>query len=211
MITHTGVHVIPGGIKAPNERDLAVAMCRICRYAGALWVPLASHSILVGEFLCLETKRDLDFSLGLLHDGHETVTGEVTFRWKPPEMKMRERELDIRIFSYFGIDIDEYDRCHEQIKRADMKALCAEATILGYPGWAEKYREENGHDIPELSENEKVIGSAILEGGYWRAPGMIEEHSRQVQTLQQAFRKVKMGRHAEARQLLSVMGLVEES
>src|SRR5260221_3697868 len=96
MITYSGVQMSPGCMNVPTAMDIAVGMCRITRYAGALWVPLAAHSVIVAEF-CYQravSQKGLFFCYGLLHDAHEIVTGEITRHYKPDEMKPLERELD---------------------------------------------------------------------------------------------------------------------
>lgn len=209
MITHSGVHVIPDSKGVPNERDIAVAMCRITRYAGALWCPLAAHSIMVAEFAAMATSQDIVWSHALLHDAHECVTGEVTRWWKPSAMKNGERDLDVRILRYFGLEPYRHAELATAIKEADEKSLCAESTILELPGWKDFYRQQSGHDIPVVSESERAIAEQILNG-LWRRTEMIDEDSRQVGVLQQALQKVRLGRHRDARKMLSPVCFVED-
>lgn len=200
MITNSGIWMRPGENCAPNERDIAVAMCRITRYAGALWVPLAAHSILVGEYAYQKTKDPQDFAFGLLHDAHETVTGEVTRHWKPKVMKESENELDARIFCFFNLSILDYLNRRDIIKEADEKALTAEATILGLKNWPHYFETVEGRPVPEISTAEKAKACLILN--HWTTYTMIQGDSVEVNVLAGALEFVCRGRHDEARREL---------
>lgn len=208
MITHTGTHVTPDNNGVPSERDLAVGMCRITRYAGSIWCPLAPHSILVAEYCAMEAGTELAWAHGMLHDAHECVTGELTRWWKPSSMKEFERDLDVRILRYFGLEPYRHAELHPLIKRADEKALCAEATILGLPGWADFYRKEGGTP-PTLSDSERTVAEQLL-WGIWRDPEMVQHASRQADILTEVFWHLKVGSHAEARALVSPICVVPE-
>ena len=144
MITFTGRIILPDNDECPNELDIATGMCRITRYAGAIYCPLSAHSILVAELCYAYTKTDSDlarlsvWARGLLHDAHETVTGEVVGRWKTKETRALERNLDERLCGYFGIN--PMDLHAPIIHVLDQLALEYEAEILNLPGWAEYYR-----------------------------------------------------------------------
>lgn len=191
MITNSGIWMRPGEAAAPTPRDIAVGMCRITRYAGAIWVPLAAHSILVAEFAYRATQYPCDFAFGLLHDAHETVTGEVTRKWKPPEMKSREADLDARIFAAFNLSISTYAERHDLIKAADEKALCAEATLCGLPHWAEYYEREEGRAAPALTADENAIATAIIDR--WTNPHMACEDSLEIKILTRALIQLAAG------------------
>lgn len=202
MITYCGNQVVPGGSGGPSETDLAVAMCRITRYAGALWCPLAVHSILVAEFAFLARNDDLLWVHALLHDAHECVTGEVTGYWKPREMKEAERDLDARILAHLRLSAERHREYAAPIKEADQKALCAEATTLGLPGWVDFHREQSGSEAPTLSPTERAVAETLL-GGFWRRCEMVDAESRQVAVLQEVFQKIRDGAYADARRLVS--------
>ncbi len=197
MITHTGIQMNPGCTNIPCEMDIAVGMCRITRYAGALWVPLAAHSVLVGEFLFRALMWPEAFSWGLLHDAHETVTGEITRHYKPKEMKPYEEELDRGLIASFGISLPRYQSFRGSVKIADENALCAEATILGLKGWPDYYRRMENKEIPVLTEEQIADSKKILE--YWSDPKMVLSGSVEQNRLELAFKMVKYQNHVGAR------------
>lgn len=199
MITYTGVQMSPGCGHAPCAKDIAVAMCRITRYAGALWVPLAAHSVIVAEFAYQRSNgnRDLAFCYGLLHDAHETVTGEVTRHYKPKEMKAFERELDEAIFPAFNLDVALYRREGPFYKEADELALTAEATLLGLMNWPTYYEKMEGHPVPVLQPDEESRASVILN--YWRRSGMVEDGSIEQERLTYALNGIAGGNYEAVR------------
>lgn len=206
MITYSGVQMNPGCKNVPTAMDIAVGMCRITRYAGALWVPLAAHSVLVADFACQQSKSPLLFAWGLLHDAHETVTGEVTRHFKPKEMKAFEGELDELIFKDFGLLIESYRNSKSEIKAADEAALCAEATLNGLIGWPAYYERMEGRKPPELSTDELERAQAILN--FWSVPMMVETESLEIRRLTYALSKVKVNDLTEARRACLPGGLI---
>lgn len=202
MITFTGVQMHPGCGKSPMARDIAVGMCRITRFAGAVWCPLAAHSILVAEYSFLHKRTDLAWAQGLLHDAHEVVTGEVTRHYKPVEMKALEAELDSEIFAWMNLDPLAYRQARDFVKQMDEKALCAEAVLLGLKNWPDYYRRMEGRDVPDISDTETWIAKLVHQD--WRASSMVEEDSEQQRRLRDALEAVQSGKLDEARRMLSV-------
>jgi hypothetical protein len=189
----------PGCGNVPTPKDIAVGMCRITRYAGALWVPLAAHSVIVAEFCYRRAESDKDrfFCYGLLHDAHETVTGEVTRHYKPAEMKPFENELDDVIFSAFNLDVQAYREQKRFIKSSDEMSLAAEATLLGLKGWPAYYERMEGHPPLRLMPDYEALAKIILN--YWSRPEMVTAGSDEQQWLEAALRAVKDGDHRSAR------------
>jgi hypothetical protein len=191
--------MIPGGRTAPTAADLAIGACRVTRYAGALWMPLSVHSILVADLCWLASREDVDWVLGLFHDLHETVTGEVVRHWKPPEMRTFEAEIDRRIFRAFHLDLDLYRRRADFVKAADEKALAAEATMLGLPGWPGFYERETGAPPPILGSEERTIAASLF-GSAWMRPEAIRSDSASVGAFTDALHLVRAGEFRRARQ-----------
>lgn len=207
MITFSGVQMHPGCGHAPEPVDIAVAMCRITRYAGAVWCPLAVHSLIVAEYMRLRKGTDLAWTHGLLHDAHETVTGEITRHYKPPGMKSFEQELDEAIFEAFHLDYLAYRQNEEFVKEADEKALCAEAVTLELKNWPAYYLKREGRPIPTLSATEKSIARAILDSP-WRSGAMVSEASPQVESLAAALKLVQEKDLHGARQMVSPIAVI---
>lgn len=215
MITNSGVQMSPGCGRAPIAEDIAIGMCRITRYAGSIWCPLAAHSILVAEYAWLDKGTDEAWAWGLLHDAHETVTGEITRHWKPKEMSLFERELDSVIFEAFNLDVDRYrkeglgDRSEPGfVKVADEKALCIESLSLGLKNWPEYYRRQEGRDIPTLTAMENQAGVRILEA--WRSPAMVEDGSPQSRRLGEALVAIRQGMLDRARSIISMSSFLPQ-
>ncbi len=198
MITFTGIQMHPGCGKAPAPRDIAVGMCRITRYAGALWCPLAAHSILVADFAHLATDDDLMWAYGLLHDAHETVTGETVRGYKTKAVGPLEDELDEAIFESFNLDIANYRKARAVIKAADEKALSAECTILKLKGWPEYYERMNGKKPPALTPFELNLAELTLKGG-WSSSAMVEEGAPQQTRLTMVLENIRAGKWGDAR------------
>lgn len=205
MITFTGVQMHPGCGRSPEPMDIAVGMCRITRYAGAIWCPLAAHSILVAE-IAYRTGQDYSlqplfgFAYGLLHDAHETVTGELTRHYKPEEMKPFERELDEVIFASFNVPYAGYVNQRAYVKAADEMALVIEATMLGLNGWPKYYRKMEEKDPPKIEPVMYQIGADIVER--WSNERMIRAGSREIATLNHALQCVQKGHFDDARAAL---------
>lgn len=202
MITTSGIIVDPGMDSAPAAMDIAVGMCRITRYAGALWCPLSVHSILAAEMAFQRAGEHRLWAYGLLHDAHEIVTGEVVRAWKPTELKTRETELDSRIFPKFGLKKSEMNEIKHLVSEADEKALCLEATLLGLPGWKDYYTSVNHR--PPVSVNPWEISFAnSLFSSDWMKPDAILKDSKEVTALHEAFVLVKENDFPAARRKLS--------
>lgn len=210
MITNSGVQMFPGNPGVPTPHDIAVGMCRITRYAGALWLPLAAHSILVAEYSArgepyASVRRqfsDIYWAMGLLHDAHETVTGEVTRHYKPKEMKVFESELDEKIFKAFHLDVQHYRTDHAFFKTMDEKALTAECVIHEYKNWPAYYKKREGREIPRLTRTEIRVARQVFS--FWLEPTMICDGSPQIERLAEALKLMANGKIDKARKLLSV-------
>jgi len=130
--TYTGNIVEPSG-GAPSLEDIAWQLLHVCRYAGAckVFYTVGIHSMLVADLL----PAGLEFQ-GLMHDGTESCVGDIPKPFKSNEMKQIEKILMTRIWEQFG-----YRPMHEleekQVKTADIRALCAEADLIGPSGLVE--------------------------------------------------------------------------
>lgn len=202
MITNSGIVVDPGMDSAPSETDIAISMCRVTRYAGSIWCPLSVHSILTVEMAFQKTGNYRTYAYGLLHDCHETITGEIVRAWKPPEMKTRESELDGRILPTFGLRREELYDLSADIRYADEKALCLEASIRRLPGWRSYYEKKNHHPPIEPNAWETSFANRLFDS-HWMDPASILTGSRSVALLCAALVSVRFGRFEETRNALS--------
>ncbi len=199
MITCSGVNMVPGGTVSPEPVDIATGMCRITRYAGAIWVPLALHSIMVAEFIYGRSGNLEYWAMGMLHDAHEIVTGEVTRHWKPADMRLYEDQLDGLIFKRFKLNHEPYHDHHQFFKECDELALSAEAVICELPDWPNFYLRENGKPHPEPWDGEKKFAHRVLHS-QWSAPEMVLRDSLQMVRLTESFERIAKGDYAGARE-----------
>ena len=103
MITYTGVHIqkIGGAAGVPTPTDIAVHAGRICRFVGAVWYPNLAHFVFVG-LLAYKRSRSLPtFVWGILHDAHETATGDTPRPFKCDCMRVEQHAIDIRLLSRY--------------------------------------------------------------------------------------------------------------
>jgi len=148
--TYTGRLVSPEG-GAPSLEDIAWQLLHVCRYAGACRVnyTVGIHSMLVADLV----PEHLEFP-ALLHDGTESCIGDIPKPFKALEMKEVEDLLADRIWGQFGLpQLTEAD--HKIIKLADIRALCAEADLIGPPGLIEDgirlgWYVHNDQDVNQL-------------------------------------------------------------
>ena len=148
--TYTGNQVSSSG-GAPSLEDIAWQLLHVCRYAGACRVnyTVGIHSMLVADFVPM----DLEFH-ALLHDGTESCIGDIPKPFKSNEMKNIENILMARIWEQFGLEpLEGYNQ--EVIKHADIRALCAEADLIGPPGLvqdgiAQGWYTHNSDDVERL-------------------------------------------------------------
>ncbi len=138
MITYSGVHIQKHGGECgtPTAEDIAVHMGRICRYGGAVWYPLLTHSVFVGLMAYQRSNQVSNLLWGFLHDAHEVVTSDIPRPFKCKCTKVEQERIDQRIYHKFCMGIrPAIDR--ELIKQCDTDALHIEAVELGLPGFAE--------------------------------------------------------------------------
>lgn len=139
MMTRSGVLVMPDNGAAPPLCDIALALARQPRFGGHTIDPwsVAEHSMVVALLARWRHSPALIGALpelhGLLHDAHESVTGDTPSSWKTDETKRLQQALDVRIFASLGIDLPA-EEIRTLIHQCDRAALLAEAKHLAAPG-----------------------------------------------------------------------------
>lgn len=199
MITHSGIRVAPGTEEMPTPVDLAVHMGRITRFGGAIWCPLLMHSVLVGELTWAAIRKkggEFDFQTwawSLLHDGHETITGEIPRPWKTASMKDHQHRLDSLIAKAYRLDCLKID--FALIKVCDERALILEGTELRYPRFQEIYEkiELSGDKMPAISDDERRLAQALTRSEFWHAEFVTDPLSRPVAAFARILEHVQSG------------------
>jgi len=81
-------------------------------------------------------RRDPHPKMGLyalMHDAHESVTGDVPSTWKTEDIRNRQFALDVLMYQEFRVPFPTVDE-EDKIRDVDCSALYAEASVIGPPG-----------------------------------------------------------------------------
>lgn len=125
LFTYTGTISYPDG--SPTLIDMAVALGRICRYAGngVRWWPVILHTFVVCDLLPDEFKVD-----GLLHDGPECITNDIPKPVKTDEIEAVEDIIHRRLYKSLKLPFPTAKQ-YRIVKKADVDALCGEVYTVG--------------------------------------------------------------------------------
>ena len=141
MYTHSGIQVTPGeGV--PSLEDIAVALGRICRFAGncrQFW-PVLLHSMAVWELASVNNRSAQVHLFALLHDASEAVLGDITRPFKTADMKSIEKEIESKIYRSLGIEPPTL-AMGRFIKYFDNRILYGEAHTVGPVGLETHFNE----------------------------------------------------------------------
>lgn len=101
-LTYSGRLVTPDGTEAPTLLDIAIGLSRQPRFAGQtrVWWSVLDHTLFCDDLLTLVFDLPLrPLRLGvLLHDAHESLTGDVPTPLKTPDFKAMQDKLDRLIY-----------------------------------------------------------------------------------------------------------------
>lgn len=125
--------------KTISIEAVASTLSRNCRFNGALrgdwpvqWHSVADHCRLVAALLYRETEDPSLALVGLLHDAHESLIGDI-----PTPVKhwfgigAEEKALEMRVLSALGVAQHLSPRVLAKVKAADVEALRIEVNALG--------------------------------------------------------------------------------
>ncbi|MGY4167530.1 hypothetical protein [Bradyrhizobium sp. USDA 4529] len=117
--------------------DIAHGLANICRYSGqcSRFYSVAEHSLLVSD---VASGFELE---ALMHDAAEAFLGDITRPLKQmlPDYKRIEKEVELAIFSRFGIPTP----LPREVKQADLRVLAAEQHQIMPPGTDDWLREQD--------------------------------------------------------------------
>jgi len=156
MMSRSGVLVLPDNDAAPPLCDIALSLSRQPRFGGHTVDPwsVAEHSMVVALIARYASHAPLGSRqemYGLVHDAHESVTGDIPSTWKTPEMRAQQAQLDERLYVTLGITPPD-SAMSRFIKACDRAALLAEAKLLATPGVYEAIRSGIGVDGEQQPE-----------------------------------------------------------
>lgn len=116
--------------RTPPLHDIAVALGRICRFAGngIAFYTVLPHSMTVADLLPLRLKP-----YGLLHDSPEAAMGDAPTQFKTAEFKAIEEVYYPRILASFGLPPLSDEDAH-LVHVADQEAFLGEVWTVG-PGY----------------------------------------------------------------------------
>jgi len=136
VTVHRDVDNLLGRGDPPHLGELALRLSRIIRFGGEGSEPYSvlQHSLVVAELM--EWPKDglpqLErMVLGLLHDAHEPITGEVTYRYKCQEQSYNERPVQCAIWRRLGLSPEIPNIHADALRVADWRAGIAEMHLLG--------------------------------------------------------------------------------
>lgn len=131
MITISGIEVNPGGTTAPSLYDIGYGLAAIIRFGGHVKRP---WSVLEHSYACCYYAEYCHDALAivlqaLIHDAHETVTGDVVRPWKPVELSIDQDELDRRIWEVHSLPVPDAATL-ARVKEIDNMILLAEKKMI---------------------------------------------------------------------------------
>lgn len=143
----SGARLIPDRIEPPTLADIAQGLGRLYRFAGQTRIayPVLAHTFVVANLVWHATGDEKAAACALLHDAPEAFMGDIPTPWKDDGREAAERRVLRVILHSVGLDLDTYDAAYWAIKDADLKALRAEAHMLGWPA-AETHYPGTGDD-----------------------------------------------------------------
>ncbi len=152
MTDMSGWQQSPKYIRTPSSLEIAIVTGRICRYAGNLPCSLLTH-VMVGTrvvwHLLRQTGASKDVRLNtfcwwMLHDAHETITGDFVFQ-KAVEMKKWQDAIDEAISVVYGIDFEHVDGT--LIRGTDMISRWLEARFYGSDAFFKTFEAQPGYEV----------------------------------------------------------------
>lgn len=204
MITFSGKFVDLDLKELPSEADFVAGLCRINRYAGAIWCPLLAHSVLVAELgYRVSEGSDIVFAYGFVHDFCEAVTGDVCFPFKSKEQKAAEDKVQAAIEKGFGLTLKGNESVEDAVRKlvdwADKRALTLEASVLGLPRY-EEYQRLHWGEYKAPTPQEEVFAVPILTK--YREPEMVSLRGNAVQWATAAMASASARNWSKARRFL---------
>lgn len=135
MITHSG-RVVTTERDIPSLNDMARALIRMPRFSGQTDVEwsVMHHTLWLHDYvLTYGDDRELLQAI-LLHDAHESMTGDISTHFKTDSMRELQNDLDVRIMNqWMPGGYSKYLQLKPQVRSWDRKALLAEAVVVGPP------------------------------------------------------------------------------
>lgn len=132
-LTLSGRRVARDTTDHPNLLDIAVGLSRMPRFAGQTthWFSVLDHtmfglSLIEGSGF----EYPYDVRWWLLHDAHESMTGDVPTDLKTADLRAIQEDLDARIFGAFYPDFVKTSLSEARVKELDSRCLRAEARVL---------------------------------------------------------------------------------
>ena len=161
MTDMSGWQQTPREIRVPLPMEIAIISGRICRYAGNLPCSLLTH-VMVGAYVVWDLLRtrvcfsvERTFGWWMLHDAHETITGDFASH-KCKEMKAWQEKIDDAIAAVYGIGLKDVDL--EVIDEADLMSRWLEAKHYGSDRYMEAFEKTNTYAVPSPEMKTKTSG-----------------------------------------------------
>ncbi len=167
-LTYTGRVIKPGGQGHPSLVDIAISLSRQPRFAGHCrrWWSVLDHTLFGDDLISAAIIPEYRLSW-LLHDAHESITGDVPTDFKGEGLKLDQQILDTGIHQAFMPHVGA-----SNVRDLDKRCLLAEAILVGPPesdqhlksfGWTE---DDNG----QLTSDMVILGRGLNLGEYLGIP-----------------------------------------
>lgn len=134
IIANSGARVGPGEQPTLKAGDIIHGLSRVQRFGGQgreLWTVI-QHSLVVAHIAMRMLPVNAVNLHALLHDAHEAFTGDIPSPFKTPTMKKLQTRLDRHIRLALRV-IEPTPQAIGIVKNADLRALVAEAAVVGPP------------------------------------------------------------------------------
>ncbi|MBA3678515.1 MAG: hypothetical protein H0W74_14125 [Sphingosinicella sp.] len=170
-LTYTGRIIKPGGQGHPSLTDIAISLSRQPRFAGHCrrWWSVLDHTLFGDDLLSAMILPAYRLSW-LLHDAHESITGDVPTDFKSEGLKLDQQILDTGIHQAFMPHVEQ--GWITNVRVLDKRCLLAEAYVVGPPmsgdhlpafGWTRE-------DADQLMDDVVVLGRGLNQGKYLGIP-----------------------------------------
>jgi HD domain len=168
----------PGDI--PSITDIGRSLARMPRFAGYCRRPwsVADHSLFCAELGFTTESGDATARVlaCLLHDAHESITGDIARPFKTKDMARLQSGLDAEIYNEYHPKGSAYRLAVDLfIDRVDHRALLAEALIVGPPCLSSPYLVEEYFGEKPAPADVTFLAELLQECELGQAPEIMQQ------------------------------------
>lgn len=164
----SGWYQVPEKIRIPSSLEIAVVLGRLCRYAGNLPCTVLTHVMVGARLIWHRMKqeprdcREETFSWWMLHDAHESITGDFAVH-KCEDIREWQEKIDAELRSVYGISTKLVDM--DAIRIVDLEARWLEVKYYGSEHFLKGFEGADGYEAPSPEMEIKTVGIFRSEFG----------------------------------------------